>query len=105
MTNTASPPGLPPTLGYFAQRAVGIDAECHDCHHKAALGFELFLARYGDMPFPAFTRLLKFSAWQDRRAAGYGRSVAPERSVAPRSATRFRARLRHQSAAPRRVAA
>ncbi len=67
MARNASPPGLPPTLAYLAPQAVGIDAECHDCHHKAVLGFELFLARYGDMPFPAFTRLLKCSACGSRK--------------------------------------
>jgi hypothetical protein len=46
---------------------LGIDAECHDCHHKAVLGFELFLERYGDVTFPEFARLLKCSACGSRR--------------------------------------
>ena len=67
MARNASPPGTPPTLAYLAQQAVGIDAECHDCHHKAVLGFELFLERYGDVKFPEFARLLKCSACGSRR--------------------------------------
>jgi hypothetical protein len=55
---TVSPP---PTLARLAHQAVGIEAQCHDCRHKVALGFELFLERYGDMPFPNFARLLKCS--------------------------------------------
>jgi hypothetical protein len=30
----------PPTLDHLAQQAVGIEAQCHDCQHKAVLGFE-----------------------------------------------------------------
>jgi len=62
-----SPPGPPPTLDCLAQQAVGIDAQCHDCRHKAVLGFELFLVRYGDMPFPEFARLLKCSSCGSRK--------------------------------------
>jgi hypothetical protein len=66
MVRTTSPPGRPPTLAYLAEQAVGIDAECRDCRHKAALGFELFLERYGDMLFPDFARLMKCSACGSR---------------------------------------
>jgi hypothetical protein len=55
-------PGPPPTLRYLAQQAVGIDAECRACRHKAVVGFEQFLDRYGDMTFPDFARLMKCSA-------------------------------------------
>jgi DNA-directed RNA polymerase subunit RPC12/RpoP len=61
-----SPPGPPPSLAYLAEQAVGIDAECRDCRHRVVLGFEKFLARYGDMPFPDFTRLMKCSACGSR---------------------------------------
>jgi len=57
-----SPPGPPPTLRYLAEQAVGIDAECRDCRHRVVLGFERFLGRYGDLPFPDFARLMKCSA-------------------------------------------
>jgi len=50
-----------------SQQAVGIDAQCHDCRHKAVLGFELFLVRYGDMPFSEFARLLKCSSCGSRK--------------------------------------
>jgi hypothetical protein len=51
----------------FCRAAVGIDAECRDCRHKAVLGFELVVERYGDMPFPDFGRLLKCSACGSRQ--------------------------------------
>jgi DNA-directed RNA polymerase subunit RPC12/RpoP len=66
MARTTSPPGPPPTLLHFSQQAVGIDAECRDCRHRVVLGFEKFLARYGDMPFPDFARLMKCSACGSR---------------------------------------
>src|SRR5438552_1401534 len=67
MACNPSPPGPPPTLEYLAHQAVGIDAERHDCRHKAVLGFELFLERYGDMAFPEFAPLLKCSACVSRK--------------------------------------
>ena len=67
MARATSPPGPPPTLLHLAQQAVGIDAECRDCRHKVVLGFEKFLARYGDMPFPDFARLMKCSACGSRQ--------------------------------------
>jgi hypothetical protein len=66
MSRNTAPPGPPPTLRHLAQQAVGIDAECRDCHRKMVLGFETFLDRYGDMPFPEFARLLKCSAYGSR---------------------------------------
>ena len=62
MARTTSPPGPPSTLGYLAEQAVGIDAECRDYRHRVVLGFEKFLGRYGDMLFPDFARLMKCSA-------------------------------------------
>jgi hypothetical protein len=67
MARTSSPSGPPPTLNHLAEQAVGIDAECRDCRHKPVLGFELFVERYGDMPFPDFGRLLKCSACGSRQ--------------------------------------
>jgi hypothetical protein len=67
MARNSSSPGPSPTLEYLSHQAVGIDAECHDCHHKAVLGFELFLEHAGDMPFPEFSRLLKCSACGSRK--------------------------------------
>jgi DNA-directed RNA polymerase subunit RPC12/RpoP len=67
MARTTSPPEPPPKLAYLAEQAVGIDAECRDCRHRVVLGFEKFLARYGDVPFPDFARLMKCSACGSRR--------------------------------------
>jgi hypothetical protein len=61
MARRTAPPGRPPTLDELAHQAVGIDSECRDCGHKVLLGFELFLGRYGAVPFPEFVRLLKCS--------------------------------------------
>jgi hypothetical protein len=61
-----SPPGPPPTLAYLAKQASGIEAECHDCRRRVVLGFERFLDRYGDVPFPDFARLMKCSACGSR---------------------------------------
>ncbi len=66
MARATSPPGPPPTLLHLAEQAVGIDAECLDCRHRVVLGFETFLARYGDMPFPDFAWLMKCSACGSR---------------------------------------
>ncbi len=57
----------PPTLAHLARQAVGIEAQCHDCRHKVVLGFELFLKRYGDTPFPTLARLLKCSVCGSRK--------------------------------------
>ena len=48
-------------------RRPGIDAECRDCRRRVVLGFEKFLARDGDMPFPDFARLMKCSACGSRQ--------------------------------------
>ena len=73
MARNSSSPGPPLTLGYLSEQAVGIDAECHDCHHKVVLGIELFPERYGSIPFPEFGTLAEMPGLriaQDRRAAG-----------------------------------
>jgi hypothetical protein len=72
-----SPPGPPPTLDHLSRQAVGIEAECESCRRKVVLGFERFLQRYGAMPFPAFTRLLKCSACGSRQV--FARPIWPSR--------------------------
>lgn len=59
-------PSSPPTLTHLADQAVGIEAQCRDCRRQAVLGFERFLDRYGEMPFPQFARLLTCSACGSR---------------------------------------
>ena len=60
-----SPPG-PPTLAYLTKQAAGIEAECVDCRRRVVMGFERFLDRYADVPFPEFARLMKYSACGSR---------------------------------------
>jgi hypothetical protein len=55
--------------------------QCHDCRRRVVLEFERFPDRCGDVPFPDFARLMKFSACGSRNVDA--RPSWPARTLKP----------------------